>query len=239
MLDLPTAAVDTIPQRDVNAEIVKLLRQVQPSTLYIPFCGDIHRDHELFAQAALVASRPPEACAPRSIYAYETLSETNWNAPYLTPVFQPNVFVDITEYLDDKLAAMRLVASQLKSFPHERSLEAIEALARHRGATVHRHAAEASRSRTSNRLTPAAAEVENRRSSSRGALMCRAFAIAYSELPVLVAGDLPDEARVLNYFAYWRRVKQSAVEIGRKSAIINCQQIRNRWFSVAGAHPRH
>jgi LmbE family N-acetylglucosaminyl deacetylase len=77
------------------------------------------------------------------VLAYETLSETNWNAPYLRPAFQPQVFVDISNYLDKKLAAMKIVKSQLQDFPHERSLEALQALARLRGATVHRHAAEA------------------------------------------------------------------------------------------------
>jgi len=77
------------------------------------------------------------------VLAYETLSETNWNAPYLSPAFQPQVFVDISNYLDKKLAAIEIVKSQVQDFPHERSLEALQALARLRGATVHRHAAEA------------------------------------------------------------------------------------------------
>jgi LmbE family N-acetylglucosaminyl deacetylase len=71
------------------------------------------------------------------------LSETNWNAPYLTPSFVPNVFFDIEATLSRKVEAMRLFASQLREAPHERSLEALRALAVLRGAAVHRAAAEA------------------------------------------------------------------------------------------------
>ena len=143
MLSLPSAGVDMIPQHEVNAELENLFQQFNPDVVYMPFIGDIHRDHQLFAHSTMVASRPFAPTAPTTIYAYETLSETNWNAPYLTPGFIPNVFVDITDYLDVKLRAMTCVKTQLKKFPHERSLEALEALAKLRGASIHRPAAEA------------------------------------------------------------------------------------------------
>ena len=143
MLSIPTASVDMVPQQEVNAELAKLFDQHHPDIIYIPFVGDIHRDHQLLSHSALVAARPPASSAPTTIYAYETLSETNWNAPYLTPGFHPNVFVDISNFLDAKLRAMDYVKTQLKEFPHERSLAALEALAKLRGASIHRLAAEA------------------------------------------------------------------------------------------------
>jgi LmbE family N-acetylglucosaminyl deacetylase len=109
----------------------------------VPFVGDVHIDHQLIFQSAMVAARPHQAAYPTMILAYETLSETNWNAPYLTPGFLPNVFVDITDTLDLKLQAIAAYGSQLRASPHERSIEALKALATLRGATVHRPAAEA------------------------------------------------------------------------------------------------
>ena len=91
----------------------------------------------------MVAARPHQPFAPRLVLAYETLSETNWNAPYLAPAFQPNLFVDVTGYLDAKCEAMETYASQLKEPPHERSLDAIRSLALLRGAAVNTNAAEA------------------------------------------------------------------------------------------------
>jgi N-acetylglucosamine malate deacetylase 1 len=142
-LDLPAARLVETPRRALNAALQKAIDQTEPMTVLLPFVGDMHVDHQLTFQAAMVAARPHQAAYPATILAYETLSETNWNAPYLTPGFLPNVFIDITDTLDLKLAAMRTYGSQLRANPHERSIEALKALATLRGATVHRPAAEA------------------------------------------------------------------------------------------------
>ena len=55
----------------------------------------------------------------------------------------PNCFVDIADALALKLLALEAYAEELRDFPHPRSLIAVEALARWRGATVGRGAAEA------------------------------------------------------------------------------------------------
>ena len=142
-LDLPAAALDTVPAAEVNAAIGSVIDAVAPDTLLLPFLGDIHGDHAIVFQAAMVAARPRHDAAPSRVLCYETLSETNWYAPPVTPGFQPNVFVDVSTTLDRKLDAFRCFASQIRAFPEERSIEALEALARMRGATVHLRAAEA------------------------------------------------------------------------------------------------
>jgi N-acetylglucosamine malate deacetylase 1 len=142
-LDLPAAELDTLPHREVNARVGEALARIAPDELYLPFVGDIHRDHQLVFEAALVAVRPHGRRPPAAVYAYETLSETNWNAPHLTPGFLPTHFVDISPHLEAKLDALRCFGSQLRSAPHERSLEAVRALATLRGATVWTRAAEA------------------------------------------------------------------------------------------------
>ena len=142
-LSFPAAGLDTVPHSQLNAELGAVMARVQPDALYVPFAGDLHRDHQRIFASALVAGRPGHAHTPRAIYAYETLSETNWNAPFLAPGFAPNVFTDISGSLDRKLQAMRTFASQLKPAPHERSLETLRALATLRGSTVGCEAAEA------------------------------------------------------------------------------------------------
>ena len=141
-LDLPAARLSETPVRTLNESVRSIMLQIAPDTVLMPFVGDIHVDHQLVFQAVLVASRPHQADYPKRLLAYETLSETNWNAPYLTPGFIPNVFVEITDTLETKLEAMSAFGSQVKSAPHERSIEALRALATLRGATVHRPAAE-------------------------------------------------------------------------------------------------
>jgi LmbE family N-acetylglucosaminyl deacetylase len=142
-LDHPAARLDQVPHHELNRALGELVREVAPDTLLLPFVGDIHLDHQLTFLSAMVAARPQCAEFPGRILCYETLSETNWNAPLMAPSFVPNVFVDISAQLERKLEAMSLFASQQRDFPHERSLAAIRALATLRGSTVHRPAAEA------------------------------------------------------------------------------------------------
>ena len=142
-VDLPAAELDTVPHAEVNAMIGDLVARIAPDTMFIPFVGDIHLDHQLIFMSSMVAARPRDGRGPRRIYSYETLSETNWYAPGVTPTFAPNVYVDIAETLEAKVAAFLCYKSQVKAAPDERSPEVVRALAVLRGATVHRSAAEA------------------------------------------------------------------------------------------------
>ncbi len=141
--DFPASRIDTVPHREVNVKLFELIKKIQPEMLFVPFVGDIHIDHQRIFLSSLVAARPNNPYAPKTIYAYETLSETNWNAPYLTSNFVPNVFIDISPYLETKIKAMQMYTLQMKPFPDERSEETLRALATLRGSTVNRFAAEA------------------------------------------------------------------------------------------------
>ena len=143
LLDLPVLSLEREGLITVNRQITSVMQAVEPDVLLIPFIGDIHEDHKQFFKTALVAARPFYDFAPSTIYTYETLSETNWNAPYITPGFVPNVFVDISDYIDTKIEAIKIYQSQLREFPHERSPETLRALALLRGSTINRNAAEA------------------------------------------------------------------------------------------------
>lgn len=142
-LDQPAAGLADGSHSVLNGVIQDVVRRVQPTLLLVPFLTDIHRDHREVFESALVAARPHQAEYPHGVWAYETLSETNWNAPYLTAAFQPNLFVDIAATLERKGTAMARFASQLRDAPHERSLSSLRALATLRGSTVHLLAAEA------------------------------------------------------------------------------------------------
>lgn len=141
-LDHPAAELDTVPHGALNVSLGELVRRLGARMLFIPHVSDLHLDHQRVFLSSLVASRPHQAIYPRTVLAYETVSETNWNAPYLTPPFVPNVHVDISATLERKLAAFADFESQVRAAPHERSVETLRALATLRGATVHRPAAE-------------------------------------------------------------------------------------------------
>lgn len=140
-LNFPTVKVDTIPQKEVNDAIARVVKEVQPEILYIPHGGDINQDHRVFFAASLVAARPIPNCSVKEIFSYEALSETEWGNE-LTP-FVPNAYVDITKEIEAKKQAMSSYQSELRKFPHPRSLEAIEALAQKRGSEAGMERAEA------------------------------------------------------------------------------------------------
>ncbi len=141
-LDFPAPRLDMVPRHAVADKIRESVRPLVPDVVYLPHHGDLHHEHGIVHQAALVALRPTLGNAP-TLLAYETLSETDWAPPTAAHQFVPTTYVDISETVERKLGAMRCFASQLKSSTHPRSIEALTALSTMRGATVGVRAAEA------------------------------------------------------------------------------------------------
>ncbi len=135
--------METYSRKARNEAFLNVIREVQPDEVYIPHWGDMQLDHRVTTETAMVALRAKQGNNVKRIFAYETLSETGINTPTAENAFIPNVFEDISDYLDGKLEAMRFYQSQLHPFPDLRSEESITALARFRGATVNVKAAEA------------------------------------------------------------------------------------------------
>lgn len=142
-LDFPASMLEDIPRFKLNDGILSIVERIKPEEVYIPHRGDIQIDHKIVVDAAMVSLRPKYEHRVRRIYAYETLSETGWDIPNTVNDFIPTVYEDITETIEKKLKAMELFTSQLSEFPAARSLSAIEALAKFRGAMVNVKAAEA------------------------------------------------------------------------------------------------
>ena len=142
-LDFPAVMLETVPRYEFNGKIGEVISKIRPDEVYIPHRGDMQLDHQMVVDAAMVALRPKYAHTVCRIYAYETLSETGWNIPNTVNEFIPNVYEDISNFLDTKIKAMEVFKSQLAEYPNARSVGAIEALARYRGSTVSVSAAEA------------------------------------------------------------------------------------------------
>lgn len=141
--ELPSVMLEQIPRYQLNDKISKVIQEVAPDEVYIPHIGDMQKDHQLVNEAAMVAVRPKYAHKISAVYAYETLSETEWNIPNTSNAFIPTVYTDISNYIDTKKQALAYFKSQVSEFPDPRSLEAVEALAKYRGSTVKVNAAEA------------------------------------------------------------------------------------------------
>lgn len=120
----------------LNSEILKVVNYIKPNIAFIPHKGDMHMDHGIVAHSAMVALRPINDLKIDHVFAYETLSETEWNIPTVDNAYIPNVWSDISPYIEIKKQAMNCYQSQLKQPPHPRTLEIIEVLAKLRGSTI-------------------------------------------------------------------------------------------------------
>ncbi len=142
-LNFPTTRLDTIPMKDLISEISKIIQKVEPDMIYIPNRSDIHTDHQVAFKAIMSCTKVFRNSFIRKILMYECLSETEFSPSLPTDSFIPNVFIDITGFLEEKIKIMNQYRSETGAFPFPRSVENIRALATYRGATAGVEAAEA------------------------------------------------------------------------------------------------
>lgn len=131
-LKIPATTVHELPVAEINSKIGNFINTLKPEIVLIPF-PDRHVDHRTIFESAVVSCRPISPSAPKTILAYETLSETHWNVPGVEPSFIPELFVNIDKTFEFKLKALKRYKSQIKN-NKSRSLEACKALAHFRGS---------------------------------------------------------------------------------------------------------
>lgn len=140
---LPDNRFDTVPFLDIVQSIEKVLAEVKPSLVLTHFAGDLNIDHQLTARAVITACRPLPESGTKTILGFEVLSSTEYSPAGLSYSFHPSLYVDITPHLDDKQRALAKYADEMREWPHPRSHEAVEHLARLRGSQCGLSAAEA------------------------------------------------------------------------------------------------
>lgn len=142
--DFPDNRMDAVALLDIVKEVEAVMETAQPRIVYTHFPGDLNVDHRRVSEAVCVACRPLPNCTVRSLRFFEVQSSTDWRTGVSPgPAFVPNLFVDISATLETKLSALRAYGAEMRPWPHSRSIQAVEHLARWRGATVGRDAAEA------------------------------------------------------------------------------------------------
>lgn len=141
--DFPDNRFDTISLLDIVKSIEKIKSDLKPDIIFTHHHGDLNIDHQITFKAVMTAFRPIKGEIAREIYSFEVPSSTEWNAPSPTNYFVPNYFVDISKTLETKLKAMKEYKSEIRDFPHPRSLAAIEIIAKRRGIQVGLKSAEA------------------------------------------------------------------------------------------------
>jgi LmbE family N-acetylglucosaminyl deacetylase len=138
----PDNRLDGIERIEITKIVEQFINDIKPAIIFTHHLGDLNVDHRRVHEAVITACRPLPSSSVQSIYAFETVSSTEWTPGGMTP-FVPNRFVNITDNLEKKLEALDGYSSEMRPFPHARSKENVEALARFRGASVGLEAAEA------------------------------------------------------------------------------------------------
>ncbi|MDJ0677005.1 MAG: PIG-L deacetylase family protein [Calothrix sp. MO_167.B42] len=141
--DFPDNRMDSCDLLDVIKVIENKISQYQPEIIYTHHGGDVNIDHCFIHKAVVTAARPIPGQVVKTLLFFEIASSTEWQTPASALPFTPNWFVDISETLSLKMKALIAYDSEMRLFPHARSLTALEHLARWRGASVGVEAAEA------------------------------------------------------------------------------------------------
>ena len=139
-LDLPDNELDLVPFLKIVKEIEKEIKKTKCEIIFTHHHNDLNIDHRFAYEASITAARPLENSKVNSIISFEAISSSDLRQPYS---FKPNLFIDISKELSQKIKALKKYKNEIKKFPHPRSKEAIEAVAVRWGSIYGYKAAEA------------------------------------------------------------------------------------------------
>jgi N-acetylglucosamine malate deacetylase 1 len=142
-LNFDAGTLDRIPLGNIINKISECFNRFQPNIVYLPYRSDIHSDHKVVFDATVACTKWFRYPFVNKVLVYETLSETDFTINPDSNHFRPNVFVDISPYLEKKIEIMKVYESELSEHPFPRSVKAIKSLAYLRGAAAGYEAAEA------------------------------------------------------------------------------------------------
>lgn len=138
--------LDAKPLRDLISIIERdskvSIDRINPTMVALPAIS-YNQDHVAVFKAGFTACRPHDPKVksfPQVVVSYDNQT-LFWNVDY--DKFHPNLYVDISDFLDKKIGALSMHKSQLRHSPHHCSIENMQYLARTRGHEISVKAAEA------------------------------------------------------------------------------------------------
>ena len=135
---LPTTRLNCLPSCEINNKIYEVFNIVNPDIVYTHFGDDVNEDHRVIFNSVLVCSRPLKKLI--SLRCFETVSSTEWGNKHFAPNFY--VVLEKNEVLK-KIEAFSIYKSEVKKYPHPRSLKGLKNLAKKRGNEICKKYAEA------------------------------------------------------------------------------------------------
>jgi len=143
LLSLPDNRMDSLDLLDIVRILEEQIQKFKPSLIFTHHAGDVNIDHKILHDAVIAASRPQPNHSVKELLFFEVPSSTEWRPASSGIYFSPNYFYDVSEHISKKLTALSAYQPEMRIFPHPRSVDAVNHLARWRGASVGCEAAEA------------------------------------------------------------------------------------------------
>jgi LmbE family N-acetylglucosaminyl deacetylase len=131
--DFPDNKFDTAALLNLIKAVERIKKEVRPDIIFTHYENDLNIDHQLTYKAVITSARPLPDETVREIYSFEVPSSTEWNCPLR---FSPEVFFDVTETIELKAKALEIYKSELRDFPHPRSVNGIKINSQYRGMTA-------------------------------------------------------------------------------------------------------
>lgn len=132
LANFPDNEFDTVSLLQVTKVVEEIINKIHPDVVYTHHHGDLNIDHRIAFQAVMTACRPGKTSI-KEIYSFEVLSSTEWQAKIEGKVFLPNFYVDIENYIENKINLMNIYSREIGTFPFSRSEVGIRTLAQYRG----------------------------------------------------------------------------------------------------------
>lgn len=131
----PDNRMDSIDLLDVVKEIELEIQRFKPDIILTHNHSDVNIDHSIVHRAVVTACRPQPGFGVRSLLFFEVQSSTEWSVDGRNH-FSPTIWVDCSNFMDKKMAALEAYASEMRPWPHARSYEAVASLMKWRGSNI-------------------------------------------------------------------------------------------------------
>ena len=125
------AKLESIDKDLIIKRISECFQEIQPEWIILPDGNDAHSDHKIVFESCMACSKIFRYPYIKKITTMEIVSETDFGN--MDHPFSPNYFVDISDYMNDKIKATKIYDTELKEPPFPRSVEVIKALGTIRG----------------------------------------------------------------------------------------------------------
>ena len=134
--NFPDMQLDSISHIKLNIKIAKLINKEMYNTIFVHHPNDINKDHQILFDSVMVACRPQPKSSVTSVLTYYVVSSTEWGGYEASTMFRPNVFINISEFIDQKIEVFKIYKDEIREYPHPRSIENIINTAKYFGSQV-------------------------------------------------------------------------------------------------------